>query len=87
MYITFSVIIICFLEFYYLSDDKEPFHTQYYPRLNTVVCDHERKSDEVNENMCGHCQVYEGDSETWLQCPACCIWFHESGFLKHKVRL
>ena len=22
---------VCFLEFYYLSDDKEPFHTQYYP--------------------------------------------------------
>ena len=21
---------VCFLEFYYLSDDKEPFHTQYY---------------------------------------------------------
>ena len=71
----------CFLEFYYLSDDKEPFHTQYYSRLNTLVCDHERKSDRVNKNICGHCQkVYDGDSETWLQCLACRIWFHESCF-------
>ena len=56
---------VCFLEFYYLSDDKEPFHTQYYSRLNTLVGDHEREIDEVNENICGHCQkVYDGDSET-----------------------
>ena len=72
---------VCFLEFHYLSDDKEPFHTQYYPRLNTLVCEHERRSDVVNENVCGHCQkVYDGDSETWRQCPACRIWFHESCF-------
>ena len=72
---------VCFLEFYYLPDNKETFRTQYYPRLNTPACNHERKSDEVNENICGHCQkVYHGDSETWLQCPACRIWFHESCF-------
>ena len=29
----------------------------------------------------GHCQKFcDGDSETWLQCPACCIWFHQSCF-------
>ena len=72
---------ICFLEFYYFSDDKEPFHTHHYPRLNALVCDHKRKSDEVNENIGGHCQkVYDGDSEIWLQCPASHIWFHESCF-------
>ena len=37
---------VCFLEFYYLSDDKEPFHTQYYSRLNTLVGDHEREIDK-----------------------------------------
>ena len=63
-----------FLEFCYLSDGKEPFHTQYYPRLNTLVCDHEKESDEVNEKICGHCQkVYDRDSEIWLQCSACPI--------------
>ena len=72
---------VCFLEFYYLSDDKEPFHIQYYPRLNTLACNRERESDEVNGNICGHCQkVYDEDSETWVQCPACRIWFHESCF-------
>ena len=65
---------VCFLAFYYLPDDKEPFHTQYYPRLNTLVCDHERESDEVNENICSHYQkVYDGHSETWLQCPLCSL--------------
>ena len=72
---------VCFLEFYDLSADRELFHTQYYPRLNTLVDDHERESDEVNENICGHYQkLYDGDSETWLQGPACRIWFHESCF-------
>ena len=72
---------VYFFKFYYLLDDKEPFHTQYYAQLNTLVCDHERESDQVNENICGHCQkVYDGDSETWLQGPACRIWFHESCF-------
>ena len=72
---------VCFLEFCYLSDDKEPFHTQYYPRLNTHVCDHGRKSDEVNEKICGHCQKdYDGDSEIWLQRPSCRIWFYASCF-------
>ena len=72
---------VCFLKFYYLSDDKELFHTQYYPRLNTLVCNYERESDEVNENLCGHCQkVYDEDSKIWLQCPNCRIWFHKSCF-------
>ena len=52
--------------------------------------DHSRdhSSDEVKEDICGHCQkVYDGDSETWLQCPpACRIWFHDHA-LKRKVRL
>ena len=72
---------VCFLAFYYLPDDKEPFHSQYYPRLNTLVCDHERESDEINENICSHYQkVYDGHSETWLQCPVCSLWFQESCF-------
>ena len=58
---------VCFLECYYLSDDKEPFHNQYYPLLNTLVCDDERESGEVNEDICGYYQMfYDGDSETWL---------------------
>ena len=72
---------VCFLEFYYLSNGNEPFHTQYYPRLNTLVCDHGRKSDEVNKNICGHCQKdYDGDSETWLLCLPYRFWFYESCF-------
>ena len=72
---------VCFLKFYYFSDDKKPLQTQCYLRLNTLVCDHERESDDVNEKICSHCQkVYDRDSETWLQCPACHIWFHESCF-------
>ena len=72
---------VCFLDFYCLSDDKESFHTQYNPKFNTLVCHHERESDEVNENKCGYCQkVYDGDSESWMQCPACRICFHESCF-------
>ena len=47
---------VCFLEFCDLSDDKVPIHTQYYPQLNTLICDHEKESGEVNENICGHCQ-------------------------------
>ena len=78
---------VCFLEFYHFSDDKEPFHTQYYARLNTLAWDHEGESDEVNKNICGHCQkVYDWHRETRLQCSACRIWFHESCF-KRKVHL
>ena len=56
---------VCFLEFCYLSDDKEPFHTQYYPLLNTLACNHEGESEEVNKNIWGHCQkVYDEHSET-----------------------
>ena len=72
---------VCFLEFYYLSDDRQPFHIHYYFLLNTLVCKQERESNEVNEKICGHCQkVSDRYSETSLQCPACRIWFHESCF-------
>ena len=48
---------VCFLEFYYFLNDKEPFHTQYYPRLNILVCDLERESDEVNKKLKLGCSV------------------------------
>jgi len=73
---------VCFLEFFRLSDDGEPFFLQYYPRLNALVCDHERGS-EINDNVCGHCkEVYVEDGDTWLQCPSCRVWFHEYCFEK-----
>lgn len=73
---------VCFLEFFRLSDEREPFFIQYYPRLNTLVCDHERNG-EINDNVCGHCKEhYAEDGDTWLQCPSCRIWFHEFCFEK-----
>ena len=73
---------VCFMEFFRLSDDEEPFFTQYYPRSNILVCDHKRDG-EMNDNVCGHCEEhYILDGNTWLQCPSCRIWFHEFCFEK-----
>ena len=41
------------LEFYRSSNDLEPFRVQYYPRANTLVCDH--TGSESNESKCGFC--------------------------------
>ena len=86
-----SVIIIwkksCFFEFYYLLDDKEPFHTQCYPQLNTLVCDHERESDEVNENIVVIAKSFAME----IVKLGCSVLPVASGFINHalkrKVRL
>ena len=60
---------VCFLESYRSSNDLEPFHVQYYSRVNTLVWDH--TGSESNENHCGFCEELYHEDEKWLQCPSC----------------
>ena len=64
------------MDFFYLSSDAEPFHTQWYG----LVCGH--KGRTCNDNTCAKCLVKyaSGDKQEWLRCPLCKNWFHEMCF-------
>ena len=69
---------VCFLEFYRLLNDLEPFYVQYYSRTNTLVRNH--TGSQSNKNECGFCKELHHEDEMWLQCPSCKIWFFEEYF-------
>ena len=57
---------VCFLEFYHLATDNEPFFTQFYGQGG---CAHQNNA--LGENHCGLCGKYYLPNEEWLQCPIC----------------
>ena len=72
---------IPYLEFFKLSSDEIPHFTQYYRKdSDPFVCGHH--NSDIDENTCGHClSKYGGnDTEEWLCCPICKLWFHENCF-------
>ena len=62
------------MDFFYLSSDAEPFHTQWYG----LVCGHKEGTCDVN--TCAKCLVKyaSGDKQEW--CHLCKKLFHEMWF-------
>ena len=57
---------VCFLEFYDLATDNEPFFIQFYDQGG---CAHQ--NNVLGENRCGLCEKYYLPNEEWVQCLIC----------------
>jgi len=64
-------------EFFYLSEDSEPFFVRKYG----FQCGHER-TEIIDENICNFCNNTYNIGEEWMKCPVCLQWYHEECFYK-----
>lgn len=67
------------IKFFKTAADEEPFYTQWYSKVNGLICGH--KESNAHENQCAEChKLYCEDGTEWLECPMCKKWFHETCF-------
>lgn len=64
-------------EFFFLSEDSEPFFTRKYG----IQCGH-KVMHLANDNLCNYCENEYIEGEEWMQCPICSQWYHEQCFYK-----
>ena len=73
---------VCYLEFFYIASDEEPFHVQFYRKEDQpLVCGHP-EIEYKDDNLCSRCvrKYVTNDTQDWLECPVCKLWFHERCF-------
>ena len=73
---------VCVLEFYHLTNDSEPYFTQFYGQGG---CGHQNNA--LGENPCRSCGKDYLPNEEWLQCPICKVWLDRQCFYLWKWRL
>ena len=78
---------ICFIDFFRMANDADPFFTQFYQKDDDPeVCGHEDLPLLFAvDQTCAFCKakyVASKEKEDWLQCKLCEQWFYQSCFQK-----
>ena len=71
------------IDFYFLSNGKEPCHIQSYSERKCGHLEREYESLALFRSLCAYCMkkyLEENEAEDWLKCPMCHQWFHEKCF-------
>ena len=71
------------VDFYFLSNGKELYHTQSYSERKCGHVKREYESLALFRSPCAYCMkkyLEENETEDWLKCPTCRQWFHEKCF-------
>ena len=71
------------IDFYFLSNWKEPCHTQSYSEKRSGHLEREYESLALFRSLCAYCMkkyLEENETEDWLEFPMCHQWFHEKCF-------
>ena len=71
------------IDFYFLSNGKEPCHTQSYLEKKCGHVESEYESLALFCSLFAYCMkkyLEENEVEDWLKCPMCNQWFHEKCF-------
>ena len=71
------------IDFYFLSNGKEPGHTQSYSEMKCGHVEREYESLALFCSLCANCMkkyLNENEAEDWLNCSMCHQWFHEKCF-------